>query len=172
MKIKLLERATRLIFLTTLLLIALVVLSEATEESTFYSSEENQNLALEIVTLLEKDHYVKSPYSSLRKEAFETYLSYLDPNKSLFLSDEVRIADSGSLKDLQIKTDLVSAFKFFNLYKERYLSRYEYQTKLIEELNNNDLYTDRSVLRDIEDLKRSLEYKELSNLWRDYVIND
>tara|TARA_Y100001970_G_scaffold121071_1_gene150159 strand:+ start:44967 stop:47045 length:2079 start_codon:yes stop_codon:yes gene_type:complete len=172
LKIKLLERPTRLIFLTTLLLIALVVLSEATEESTFYSSEENQNLALEIVTLLEKDHYVKSPYSSLRKEAFETYLSYLDPNKSLFLSDEVRIADSGSLKDLQIKTDLVSAFKFFNLYKERYLSRYEYQTKLIEELNNNDLYTDRSVLRDIEDLKRSLEYKELSNLWRDYVIND
>ena len=55
-----------------------------------FSYTENQiSLAQEILTILEEDHFLKKNFNSIWEEALDVYLERLDPNKNIFLSEEL-----------------------------------------------------------------------------------
>ena len=63
--------------------------SKLNEISAFNFTEEEIQLAKEIIQKLESNHLVKKEYREIKYEAFEVFIERLDPNKNIYTDKEV-----------------------------------------------------------------------------------
>ncbi|SVD52132.1 uncharacterized protein METZ01_LOCUS404986, partial [marine metagenome] len=96
------------------------------QENELNYSQEDLDLAKEILDVLEKEHFNKRNFSSIKKGALELYIERLDPNKTIFLDKEVkefldRIKDSSQNEE---EISLKLAYEIFNVFQSRYKERF------------------------------------------------
>ncbi|SVA32149.1 uncharacterized protein METZ01_LOCUS85003 [marine metagenome] len=166
---------TRLIKFLLLLCCSQLLLSgllAETEEYVF--NDDHVKLTNEIIEILEKHHFTKKKYLSIKTEALDSFLDRLDPSRSVFLEKEV---NSFATKDLDAEINdqhasLEQAFKIFELYRSRYLERYQLQKSLLSEIETLDLRQNRKILKDRTESDRKETIEDLKRLWEDLLIND
>jgi len=166
---------TRLIKYLLLLCCSQLLLSgllAETEEYVF--NDDHVKLTNEIIEILEKHHFTKKKYLSIKTEALNSFLDRLDPSRSVFLEKEV---NSFATKDLDAEINdqhasLEQAFKIFELYRSRYLERYQLQKSLLSEIETLDLRQNRKILKDRTESDRKETIEDLMRLWEDLLIND
>ena len=166
---------TRLIKYLLLLCCSQLLLSgllAETEEYVF--NDDHVKLTNEIIEILEKHHFTKKKYLSIKTEALDSFLDRLDPSRSVFLEKEV---NSFATKDLEAEINdqhasLEQAFKIFELYRSRYLERYQLQKSLLSEIETLDLRQNRKILKDRTESDRKETIEDLMRLWEDLLIND
>ena len=166
---------TRLIKFLLLLCCSQLLLSgllAETEEYVF--NDDHVKLTNEIIEILEKHHFTKKKYLSIKTEALDSFLDRLDPSRSVFLEKEV---NSFATKDLDAEINdqhasLEQAFKIFELYRSRYLERYQLQKSLLSEIETLDLRQNRKILKDRTESDRKETIEDLMRLWEDLLIND
>ena len=166
---------TRLIKFLLLLCCSQLLLSgllAETEEYVF--NDDHVKLTNEIIEILEKHHFTKKKYLSIKAEALNSFLDRLDPSRSVFLEKEV---NSFATKDLNAEINdqhasLEQAFKIFELYRSRYLERYQLQKSLLSEIETLDLRQNRKILKDRTESDRKETIEDLMRLWEDLLIND
>ena len=166
---------TRLIKYLLLLCCSQLLLSgllAETEEYVF--NDDHVKLTNEIIEILEKHHFTKKKYLSIKTEALNSFLDRLDPSRSVFLEKEV---NSFAAKNLEAEINdqhasLEQAFKIFELYRSRYLERYQLQKSLLSEIETLDLRQNRKILKDRTESDRKETIEDLMRLWEDLLIND
>ena len=166
---------TRLIKFLLLLCCSQLLLSgllAETEEYVF--NDDHVKLTNEIIEILEKHHFTKKKYLSIKTEALDSFLDRLDPSRSVFLEKEV---NSFATKDLDAEINdqhasLEQAFKIFELYRSRYVERYQLQKSLLSEIETLDLRQNRKILKDRTESDRKETIEDLMRLWEDLLIND
>ena len=166
---------TRLIKFLLLLCCSQLLLSgllAETEEYVF--NDDHVKLTNEIIEILEKHHFTKKKYLSIKTEALNSFLDRLDPSRSVFLEKEV---NSFATKDLNAEINdqhasLEQAFKIFELYRSRYVERYQLQKSLLSEIETLDLRQNRKILKDRTESDRKETIEDLKRLWEDLLIND
>ena len=166
---------TRLIKFLLLLCCSQLLLSgllAETEEYVF--NDDHVKLTNEIIEILEKHHFTKKKYLSIKTEALNSFLDRLDPSRSVFLEKEV---NSFAAKDLNAEINdqhasLEQAFKIFELYRSRYVERYQLQKSLLSEIETLDLRQNRKILKDRTESDRKETIEDLKRLWEDLLIND
>ncbi|MCS5549684.1 MAG: carboxy terminal-processing peptidase, partial [SAR86 cluster bacterium] len=67
---------------------------------------------------------------------------------------------------------LEQAFKIFELYRSRYVERYQQQKSLLLEIETLDLRQNRKILKDRTESDRKETIEDLERLWEDLLIND
>ena len=166
---------TRLIKFLLLLCCSQLLLSgllAETEEYVF--NDDHVKLTNEIIEILEKHHFTKKKYLSIKTEALDSFLDRLDPSRSVFLEKEV---NSFAANDLNAEINdqhasLEQAFKIFELYRSRYVERYQLQKSLLSEIETLDLRQNRKILKDRTESDRKETIEDLKRLWEDLLIND
>ena len=166
---------TRLIKFLLLLFCSQLLLSgllAETEEYVF--NDDHVKLTNEIIEILEKHHFTKKKYLSIKTEALDSFLDRLDPSRSVFLEKEV---NSFAANDLNAEINdqhasLEQAFKIFELYRSRYVERYQLQKSLLSEIETLDLRQNRKILKDRTESDRKETIEDLKRLWEDLLIND
>jgi len=166
---------TRLIKYLLLLCCSQLLLSgllAETEEYVF--NDDHVKLTNEIIEILEKHHFTKKKYLSIKTEALNSFLDRLDPSRSVFLEKEV---NSFAANDLNAEINdqhasLEQAFKIFELYRSRYVERYQLQKSLLSEIETLDLRQNRKILKDRTESDRKETIEDLMRLWEDLLIND
>ncbi|MFL2706903.1 MAG: carboxy terminal-processing peptidase [Gammaproteobacteria bacterium] len=159
--------------LITLLVLPLVSNSAEPETvSQFSFTEEQVQLASEIIAKLESNHLVKKEYQDIKEEAVEVFINRLDPNKNIFTSREVDQFFVQSKKESNIKEDVNNAFNLFNKYVQRYHTRYEAQIYFLNEITEDSINSSRRINRDLSEGARLSSIEELRDLWKDLSTND
>ena len=158
-----------LLFCTQLLLSGLLA---ETEE--YFFNDGHVKLTNEIIEILEKHHFTKKKYLSIKTEALDSFLDKLDPSRSVFLEKEV---NSFAANDLNAEINdqhasLEQAFKIFELYRSRYVERFQLQKSLLSEIETLDLRQNRKILKDRAESDRKETIEDLERLWEDLLIND
>ena len=129
-------------------------------------------LASEILDTLESNHLIKKEYASIRHESFEVFIDRLDPNKTIFTSEELVSLLSHANGNIDLEKDLELAFKLFNLYVSRYQERYQRQIYFLNTAQSESFDTPRSLLRDLSEIERLSSLDDLNALWIDLSTND
>ena len=166
---------TRLIKFLLLLCCSQLLLSGLLAETEeYFFNDDHVKLTNEIIEILEKHHFTKKKYLSIKTEALDSFLDRLDPSRSVFLEKEV---NSFATKDLDAEINdqhasLEQAFKIFELYRSRYLERYQLQKSLLSEIETLDLRQNRKILKDRTESDRKETIEDLMRLWEDLLIND
>ena len=166
---------TRLIKFLLLLCCSQLLLSGLLAETEeYFFNDDHVKLTNEIIEILEKHHFTKKKYLSIKTEALNSFLDRLDPSRSVFLEKEV---NSFATKDLDAEINdqhasLEQAFKIFELYRSRYLERYQLQKSLLSEIETLDLRQNRKILKDRTESDRKETIEDLMRLWEDLLIND
>ena len=139
------------------------------EINAFDYTEEQVQLAMEIIQKLESSHLVKKDYREIKYEAFEVFIERLDPNKNIYTDKEVLKALNNIKTDSDIKEDLQIAYDLFNKYIDRYQERYEVQIEFLKEVNEEDLHGNRKIERMLSEGSRQISSDALRDLWQDLV---
>ena len=166
---------TRLIKFLLLLCCSQLLLSGLLAETEeYFFNDDHVKLTNEIIEILEKHHFTKKKYLSIKTEALDSFLDRLDPSRSVFLEKEV---NSFATKDLDAEINdqhasLEQAFKIFELYRSRYVERYQLQKSLLSEIETLDLRQNRKILKDRTESDRKETIEDLMRLWEDLLIND
>ena len=166
---------TRLIKFLLLLFCSQLLLSGLLAETEeYFFNDDHVKLTNEIIEILEKHHFTKKKYLSIKTEALDSFLDRLDPSRSVFLEKEV---NSFATKDLNAEINdqhasLEQAFKIFELYRSRYVERYQLQKSLLSEIETLDLRQNRKILKDRTESDRKETIEDLKRLWEDLLIND
>ena len=166
---------TRLIKFLLLLFCSQLLLSGLLAETEeYFFNDDHVKLTNEIIEILEKHHFTKKKYLSIKTEALDSFLDRLDPSRSVFLEKEV---NSFAAKDLDAEINdqhasLEQAFKIFELYRSRYVERYQLQKSLLSEIETLDLRQNRKILKDRAESDRKETIEDLERLWEDLLIND
>ena len=166
---------TRLIKYLLLLCCSQLLLSGLLAETEeYFFNDDHVKLTNEIIEILEKHHFTKKKYLSIKTEALNSFLDRLDPSRSVFLEKEV---NSFATKDLDAEINdqhasLEQAFKIFELYRSRYLERHQLQKSLLSEIETLDLRQNRKILKDRTESDRKETIEDLMRLWEDLLIND
>ena len=166
---------TRLIKFLLLLFCSQLLLSGLLAETEeYFFNDDHVKLTNEIIEILEKHHFTKKKYLSIKTEALNSFLDRLDPSRSVFLEKEV---NSFAAKDLEAEINdqhasLEQAFKIFELYRSRYVERYQLQKSLLSEIETLDLRQNRKILKDRTESDRKETIEDLKRLWEDLLIND
>ena len=138
----------------------------------FNFTEEQIQLAIEIIQKLESNHLVKKEYREIKYEAFEVFIERLDPNKNIYTDKEVLKVLSNIKTESGIKEDLQVAYDLFNKYIDRYQERYEVQIEFLKEVDEEDLQGDRKIERSLSEASRQISSEALRGLWQDLSTND
>tara|TARA_B100001121_G_scaffold233925_1_gene207443 strand:- start:169 stop:2220 length:2052 start_codon:yes stop_codon:yes gene_type:complete len=146
--------------------------SKLNEINAFDYTEEQVQLAMEIIQKLESSHLVKKDYREIKYEAFEVFIERLDPNKNIYTDKEVLKALNNIKTDSDIKEDLQIAYDLFNKYIDRYQERYEVQSEFLKEVNEEDLHGNRKIERMLSEGSRQISSDALRDLWQDLSTND
>ena len=102
-------------------------------------TQKDESLLLEIIEILEEQHFLEISYQSIRLDSLENFIKSLDPTRNIFLADEVNKITQPTLSlSKDIKKDLKIAYQLFDVYKKRYLSRYELQTGFLSGIEISD----------------------------------
>ena len=162
----------KFLFIFFLILPFLALSSKEENIEGFHSSEIQVQLASEIIKKLESSHLVKKDYTAIKSEAFVEFLQRLDPNKTIFTSSESDSFYTRSLLTTNINEDLDIAFNIFNQYVDRYQLRYQTQIDFLNNINDENLYSSRTLIRDLSESERLRSLQSLKNLWVDLSTND
>ena len=146
--------------------------SKLNEINAFNFTEEQIQLAIEIILKLESNHLVKKEYREIKYEAFEVFIDRLDPNKNIYTDKEVLKVLSNIETESDIKEDLQIAYDLFNKYIDRYQERYEVQIEFLKGVDEEDLQGDRKIERSLSEASRQISSDALRSLWRDLSTND
>ena len=146
--------------------------SKLNEINAFNFTEEEIQLAIEIIQKLESNHLVKKEYREIKYEAFEVFIERLDPNKNIYTDKEVLKVLSNIKTESDIKEDLQVAYDLFNKYIDRYQERYEVQIEFLKEVDEEDLQGDRKIERSLSEASRQISSEALRGLWQDLSTND
>ena len=146
--------------------------SKLNEINAFNFTEEQTQLAIEIIQKLESSHLVKKEYREIKYEAFEVFIERLDPNKNIYTDKEVLKVLSNIKTESGIKEDLQVAYDLFNKYIDRYQERYEVQIEFLKEVDEEDLQGDRKIERSLSEASRQISSEALRGLWQDLSTND
>ena len=162
----------KFLFIFFLIVPFLALSSKEENIEEFYTSELQVQLASEIIKKLESSHLVKKDYTAIKSEAFVEFLQRLDPNKTIFTSSESDSFYTRSLPTTNINEDLDIAFNIFNQYVDRYQLRYQTQIDFLNNINDENLYSSRTLIRDLSESERLRSLQSLKNLWVDLSTND
>ncbi len=162
----------KFLFIFFLILPFLALSSKEENIEGFHSSEIQVQLASEIIKKLESSHLVKKDYTAIKSEAFVEFLQRLDPNKTIFTSSESDSLYTSSLLTTNINEDLDIAFNIFNQYVDRYQLRYQTQIDFLNNINEENLYSSRTLIRDLSESERLKSLQSLKNLWVDLSVNE
>jgi len=146
--------------------------SKLNEINAFDYTEEQVQLAVEIIQKLESSHLVKKDYREIKYEAFEVFIERLDPNKNIYTAQEVLKILNNIKKDSDIREDFQIAYDLFNRYVDRYRERYEVQIEFLKEIDEDDLQGDRKIERLLSEASRQISSDALRSLWQDLSTND
>ncbi len=146
--------------------------SKLNEINAFNFTEEQIQLAIEIIQTLESNHLVKKEYREIKYEVFEVFIERLDPNKNIYTDKEVLKVLSNIKTESGIKEDLQIAYDLFNKYIDRYQERYEVQIEFLKEVDEEDLQGDRKIERSLSEASRQISSEALRGLWQDLSTND
>ena len=142
------------------------------ELNTFYYTEGQVALAEEVITILENDHFLKKSFDSIQNEAFELYLERLDPNKNIFLANEIQKFKEDIKNKLDIKDNLEIAYLAFKTYAERYQMRFDIQIEFLNNISDQDIRSSKRIVRDRSKADSLNVIEELRTLWKDLILND
>jgi len=162
----------KFLFIFFLIVPFLALSSKEENIEEFYTSELQVQLASEIIKKLESSHLVKKDYTAIKSEAFVEFLQRLDPNKTIFTSSESDSFYTRSLLTTNINEDLDIAFNIFNQYVDRYQLRYQTQIDFLNNINEENLYSSRTLIRDLSESERLKSLQSLKNLWVDLSVNE
>ncbi len=162
----------KFLFLTLLFLSNTTFTSNLTENDQFIVSEAQVTLAEEIIQKLESNHLVKKGYENIKGEAFEVFIERLDPNKNIYINQEVESILSDVKKESSLRKDLQTAYYLFNKYVDRYQDRYEIQVEFLNEMSDRDLQSNRKIKRSLSEASRQNSIFGLKSLWKDLSTND
>ena len=146
--------------------------SKFNEINAFDFTEEQIQLAIEIIQKLESNHLVKKEYGEIKYEAFEVFIERLDPNKNIYTDKEVLKVLSNIKTESSIKEDLQIAYNLFNKYIDRYQERYEVQIEFLKVVDEEDLQGNRKIERSLSEASRQISSEALRSLWQDLSTND
>ena len=164
------------IFAGILLTLALVA---AQAEIPLVSEDEliplpRHELATEIITsYIDKFHYrTKNLDDDLSSSILDHYLGNLDPNRSYFLSSDVKSFEKyrHELDDALKSDNLNPAFDIFKLYRKRVDERISHAIKLLD--SNFSFDVDEEYTFDRREEPWASSVKELDEIWRKRVKND
>ena len=159
--------------LIVILLWSITVTTSETEVVEKYAFSQDQvNLASEIINKLESNHLVKKDYRAVKSDSFEVFIDRLDPNKNIFTTSEVEAIFKDINADSTITDDLERAFFLFNNYVKRYKQRYTTQINFLDDIKENNLKSSRTLIRTLSEGERLNTSDELKKLWIDLSIND
>tara|TARA_Y100000590_G_scaffold279100_1_gene313387 strand:- start:88 stop:2151 length:2064 start_codon:yes stop_codon:yes gene_type:complete len=163
-------------FLISIVLFVLLVQrlysAETIKLDEFSYTEDQIALAKEVIKILEEDHFLKKSFDSIHIEAFDLYLERLDPNKNIFLSNELTKFKEDIANQKDIKDNLRVAYEAFKIYGERYQNRYDLQIDFLNGISEQDLRSSRKIIRDRSKAERLDSIIELENSWTDLILND
>ena len=163
-------------FLLLNVLLLLLVQRNYAEQSldlnTFYYTKDQVALAKEVITILENDHFLKKSFDSIQNEAFELYLERLDPNKNIFLANEIQKFKEDIKNKLDIKDNLEIAYLAFKTYAERYQMRFDIQIEFLNNISDQDIRSSKRIVRDRSKADSLNVIEELRALWKDLILND
>jgi len=162
----------KFLFIFFLIVPFLALSSKEENIEEFHASELQVQLASEIIKKLESSHLVKKDYTAIKSEAFVEFLQRLDPNKTIFTSSESDSFYTSSSLTTNINEDLDIAFNIFNQYVDRYQLRYQTQIDFLNNINDENLYSSRTLIRDLSESERLKSLQSLKNLWVDLSINE
>ena len=162
----------KFLFIFFLIVPFLALSSKEENIEEFHASELQVQLASEIIKKLESSHLVKKDYTAIKSEAFVEFLQRLDPNKTIFTSSESDSFYTSSSLTTNINEDLDIAFSIFNQYVDRYQLRYQTQIDFLNNINDENLYSSRTLIRDLSESERLRSLQSLKNLWVDLSTND
>ena len=162
----------KFLFLTLLFLSNTTFTSNLTENDKFIVTEEQVTLTEEIIQKLESNHLVKKGYENIKGEAFEVFIERLDPNKNIYINQEVESILSDVKKESSLRKDLQTAYYLFNKYVDRYQDRYEIQVEFLNEMSDTDLQSNRKIKRSLSEASRQTSIFGLKSLWKDLSTND
>ena len=146
--------------------------SKFNEINAFNFTEEQIQLAIEIIQKLESNHLVKKEYREIKYEVFEVFIERLDPNKNIYTDKEVLKVLNNIKTESGIKEDLQIAYDLFNKYIDRYQERYEVQIEFLKVVDEEDLKGDRKIERSLSEASRQISSEALRGLWQDLSTND
>ena len=155
-----------------LLLVQRLYSAETIKLDEFSYTEDQIALAKEVIKILEEDHFLKKSFDSIHIEAFDLYLERLDPNKNIFLSNELTKFKEDIANQKDIKDNLRVAYEAFKIYGERYQNRYDLQIDFLNGISEQDLRSSRKIIRDRSKAERLDSIIELENSWTDLILND
>ena len=137
-------------------------------------SEKDVELSSEIIGVLENYHFTKKKYPSIKTEALKEYIKRLDPNKTIFLEEEIAyyLDDEKLHNPYDQKTSLTKAYGIFRLYQSRYEKKYELQKKLLEEIDKLNLKQTKKLLKDRTETRWPASLESLLSLWKDILVSD
>ena len=162
----------KFLFIFFLIVPFLALSSKEENIEEFHASELQVQLASEIIKKLESSHLVKKDYTAIKSEAFVEFLQRLDPNKTIFTSSESDSFYTSSSLTTNINEDLDIAFNIFNQYVDRYQLRYQTQIDFLNNINDENLYSSRTLIRDLSESERLKSLQSLKNLWVDLSVNE
>ena len=155
-----------------LLLVQRNYAEQSLDLSTFYYTKDQVALAKEVITILENDHFLKKSFDSIQNEAFELYLERLDPNKNIFLTNEIQKFKEDIKNKLDIKDNLEIAYLAFKTYAERYQMRFDIQIEFLNNISDQDIRSSKRIVRDRSKVDSLNVIEELRTLWKDLILND
>ena len=155
-----------------LLLVQRNYAEQSLDLSTFYYTKDQVALAKEVITILENDHFLKKSFDSIQNEAFELYLERLDPNKNIFLANEIQKFKEDIKNKLDIKDNLEIAYLAFKTYAERYQMRFDIQIEFLNNISDQDIRSSKRIVRDRSKADSLNVIEELRALWKDLILND
>lgn len=147
-------------------------IAEVIKLDDFSYTKEQVALAEEVVSILEKDHFLKKSYNSIQIEAFDLYLERLDPNKNIFLSSELTEFKEEISNEANIEDNLKVAYEAFKTYGNRYQTRYDLQIDFLNNIAEDDLKSSKRIIRDRSKAERLDSIGELKDSWKDLIVND
>ena len=155
-----------------LLLVQRLYSAETIKLDEFSYTEDQIALAKEVIKILEEDHFLKKSFDSIHIEAFDLYLERLDPNKNIFLSNELTKFKEDIANQKDIKDNLRVAYEAFKIYGERYQNRYDLQIDFLNNISEQGLRSSRKIIRDRSKAERLDSIIELEISWKDLILND
>ena len=161
-------------YLLCLLCCQFLLSGVSAEDKKYSFTEEHIELSNEIIQILENHHFTKKKYPSIKKEALDSYLDRLDPGRSIFLQKEIDsfLSENNNHDPYDQQASLGKAFKIFDLYRTRYITRYTQQKEMLSEIESLDLKQNRKILKDRSEASRPDNLENLKLLWNDILIND
>ena len=166
------KKSILLLNVLLLLLVQRNYAEQSLELNTFYYTNDQVALAKEVITILENDHFLKKSFDSIQNEAFELYLERLDPNKNIFLANEIKKFKEDINNKIDIKDNLEIAYLAFKTYAERYQMRFDIQIEFLNNISDQDIRSSKRIVRDRSKADSLNVIEELRTLWKDLILND